>query len=565
MLNTQEISLAGEMLDRFREEGLKYDVENSLRRIWQKDATVWTNSGEENWLGWLTIGDETLNQAEQLKEFGRQVSERGFESVVLLGMGGSSLCPEVLAKTFQKEDFFRVLDSTVPSQVLRLAEEIDPSKTLFIVASKSGSTLEPNAFMAYFLNQVVEAVGEEKAGLHFVAITDPGSKLESFAKEQSFWRIFHGEPTVGGRFSALSVFGMVPHAAMGLYTGSFLKHAQNMRFACNDDDVKENPGALLGLFLGVAHNSGRDKLTIFTSESVSSLGAWMEQLIAESTGKNGVSIIPVDGEQVADVSKYGDDRVFAFIMCGDDEKLSGFAEELKEAGHPIAVIHMESEKGIGQEFFRWEMATAVAGSLMNINPFDQPDVEAAKIASRAITDEYEESGQLPEKTMFTPDVVFSFDGDSDVLTSLDTDIGASTVVREHLDRINAGDYLAIAAYVDMNDQNVSLVSEIREFLQSNYQVATTVGFGPRFLHSTGQAHKGGRNNGVFLQLTAEEENDADVPGQSFTFNVIKEAQARGDFEVLKERGRRALHIHFRNGDKEGLAALKELLEDAIRS
>ena len=346
---------------------------------------------------------------------------------------------------------------------------------------------------------------------------------------------------------------------MGLDIDAFTRDAQDMRFACNDDDAHENPGAKLGIALGVAHKAGKDKLTIVTSDSIYDLGAWMEQLIAESTGKSGVSIIPVDQEALMNADSYGDDRIFAVIKCGEDEKLDELAAELKSASIPVVEIAMESELGIGQEFFRWEIATAVAGSIMEINPFNQPDVESAKIEARKITDAFEETGELPLAQWFTEDAAFALDGDTDVITNAQNTSSCAEVIKAHLGRTGVSDYIALLAYVEMNVENAEVLSEIRKNLNRKYNVATSLGFGPRFLHSTGQAHKGGANNGVFLQITANEDIELEVPGQKYSFGVIKEAQARGDFEVLKERGRRSLHVHLKNGVAEGLQSLLKVI------
>ncbi|MDH3492396.1 MAG: bifunctional transaldolase/phosoglucose isomerase [Acidobacteriota bacterium] len=532
-----------------------------VERIWNKDPTVWTDSGEEAWLGWLDIVKKEHRQLEKYKAFHDAVGSAGFEYVVLLGMGGSSLCPEVFALTFGKENF-HILDSTVPARIQTLEKALDIEKTLFIVASKSGSTLEPNTFKQYFYERVADSVGQPKAGSHFVAITDPGSRLENEAARDGFWEVFHGEPTVGGRFSALSVFGLIPAAAMGIDVQRLLEGALEMIAECRELAADRNAGAMLGLLLGLCHRNGRDKLTIFTSPELFDLGAWLEQLLAESTGKEGVSIIPVDREAKLDAARYADDRVFAFLTLKGDERLDRFKFDLSDVGQPYVEIKLEDNLSIGQEFFRWEFATAVAGSVMGINPFDQPDVESAKIEARKITEAYEKSGRLPSDDPFLTEDGYSFFGDRELSGRVGQIKGAGTkeVVEAHLTRIRPHDYFAILAYVEMTSKNEEILQEIRAAVLRNYKVATCLGFGPRFLHSTGQAYKGGANQGVFLQITSDDAKDIDVPQQKYSFGVVKAAQSRGDFQVLLDRGRRALRIHMGAEVESDLLRLLETFE-----
>ncbi|MEQ1921760.1 MAG: transaldolase, partial [Pyrinomonadaceae bacterium] len=480
----------------------------------------------------------------------------GFRDVLLMGMGGSSLCPEVLAMTFGKVNF-HILDSTVPAQVKAAEDKLDLANTLFIVASKSGSTLEPNCFKQYFFERVIETVGRENAGRQFIAITDPGSKMEQVAKDDGFRHIFYGKPQIGGRFSALSAFGMTAAVSMGLDVESFLTNANEMVEACREEDISANPGALLGLILGVCHKNGRDKLTIVTSEEIFDLGAWMEQLVAESTGKDGVSIIPVDREMWYLV--YSKDRVFACVSVGDDDDIDAFYAEVTSAGHPAVRIKLSSIDTLGQEFFRWEFATAVAGSVMQINPFNQPDVESAKIEARKITDEYEMTGSLPnEKAFFNADGVSLFTSveyANKLVAIAGPDSSLQEIIEAHLAHIAEGDYFAILGYIEMNAEIESLLQSFRFDVLARTGVATCLGFGPRFLHSTGQAYKGGANNGVFLQITSDDALDLAVPGQNYTFGVVKSAQSRGDFQVLLDRGRRALRIHLSGDVTKGLEKL----------
>lgn len=534
------------------------DEKDLVGRIWSKDPTVWTGSGEERWLEWLGVIDRELADLGKYSEIARDSD--GFRDVVVLGMGGSSLCPEVLAVTFGKRNF-HILDSTVPAQIKTLERRLDLASTLFIVASKSGSTLEPNTFKQYFFERVSQTVGAEKAGRHFIAVTDPGSKMQQVAESDGFRRILFGEPKIGGRFSALSVFGMTAAAAMGLDVEDLLRRAQLMSDACRTAKAGDNPGAVLGVIMGSAHKAGRDKLTVFTSPEVYDLGAWLEQLVAESCGKNGVSIIPIDREPLQ--TEYGDDRLFVHIeYSGSNDFSTGDkAAALAQAGQPVVTVTVADLEDIGQEFFRWEFATAVAGAVMGINPFDQPDVESAKTEARKLTDEYERTGFLPGETPFLTDGGISFFAGAEYAEKLRRAAGdpsAAAVLKAHLEQIADRDYFALLAYLEMNSENEEALQEIRETVLKERHAATCLGFGPRFLHSTGQAYKGGADNGVFLQITADDAEDFPVPGQKYTFGVVKDAQARGDFQVLVDRNKRALRVHLKDVAT-GLSDLMELV------
>ncbi len=544
---------------------LKFDEwknADKIGRIWNMDASVWTNDDENKWLGWLEIVGRELNDLQKYKDF--SADAENFKDIVLLGMGGSSLCPEVFSITFGKQNF-HVLDSTVPAQIKTLESKLDLSNTLFIVASKSGSTLEPNTFKQYFYKRVAETVGEENAGKQFVAITDPGSKLEKLAKEENFRNTFYGEPTVGGRFSALSVFGMIPAAAMGIDVEEFLKNSMEMVHASKSHIPSENPAVVLGTILGVCHKHGRDKLTIFTSPEIYDVGAWLEQLIAESTGKQGVAIIPVDREKILEAEDYDEDRVFVYLKLKgtDDDGLDERIASLEAFGHPFVKIVLEDKMNLGQEFFRWEFATAVAGAIMEINPFNQPDVESAKIEARKLTDEYEKTGELPgEEAFYEEDGIKLFTNESN-LEKLNEFVGEdrslAKYLNAHIEHLQENDYFAVLAYIEMNEENEHLLQELRHKVLDKELVATALGFGPRFLHSTGQAYKGGANNGVFLQITAEDAEDFKVPEQDYTFGVVKSAQARGDFQVLLDRDRRALRVHLSENVKEDLERIVSMI------
>ncbi len=565
MLNSATYTLSPEIESAVIEQLDRLQDQNVIPRIWQKDAGVWTGSGEEKWLGWLGIIDEELAGLQKYSDLRKDIDEAGFDDILLMGMGGSSLCPEVLALSFGKENF-HILDSTVPARIETIEDELDLTKTLFIVASKSGSTLEPNCFKQYFYGRLCDLVGADKAGSHFIAVTDPGSKMEQIAREDGFRHIFYGKPEIGGRFSALSAFGLVAAASMGIEPENLLKRAREMAEDCRAENTTENSGALLGTVLGVCHRLGRDKLTIFASPEIYDLGAWLEQLLAESTGKNGKAIIPVDREPVLSPDQYGDDRVFVNLTLkgGRTEDDVHYAlQEIERAGHPVISIELESLYHLGQEFFRWEFATAVAGSIMGINPFDQPDVESAKVEARKLTDEYEQAGKLPDEAPFYEEdgiKLFSGGDYAEELTGLVEEESLAGYLEAHLWNLEDGDYFAILAYLEMDPVNENFVQSLRAKVLEQHTAATCVGFGPRFLHSTGQAYKGGPNTGVFLQITADDEIDFPIPGQKYTFGVVKAAQARGDFQVLIDRGRRALRIDLGEDIEAGRQKLLEAID-----
>jgi transaldolase/glucose-6-phosphate isomerase len=542
---------------------------NKVARLWQKDASLWSNTDESNWLGWLSICEEQLANIGTLKQLAAEVKAAKLKHVLLLGMGGSSLCPEVLRMTFGRVAGFPelyVLDSTDPVQIKAIEKKLDLRKTLCIVSSKSGSTLEPNIFKQYFFERVKKAVGDKLVGSRFIAVTDPGSKMQQVAENDKFWKIFAGVPSIGGRYSALSNFGMVPAAAMGMDLGKFLKNTLEMVRACGAGSAADtNPGVVLGTVLGVAANHGRDKITIIASPGVSDLGAWLEQLIAESTGKVGKGIIPVDRERLAKPTTYGDDRVFAYLRLAakPNQAQDAAVAAIEKAGHPVVRITLPNVYALGQEFFRWEIATAVAGSIIGINAFNQPDVEASKIETKKLTSEYEAQGSLPPELPFLVSKEAKLFADEKNSAALCGGKSLGDVVKTHLSRIGPGDYFAVLGYIPMNAENEKALQTIRHSVRDAKKVATCLGFGPRFLHSTGQAYKGGTNTGVFLQITCDDQSDLAVPGQSYTFGVVKSAQARGDFAVLAERGRRALRVHLGKNLKSGLNALAKAVAQGL--
>jgi transaldolase/glucose-6-phosphate isomerase len=568
-VNRQSYTLPDKLANDVNASLQNWKKSGKVKRLWQRDASLWTGTDEDKWLGWLDITEQQIENLDTLKDIAADVKKAGFKNALLLGMGGSSLCPEVLRMTFGKAAGYpdlHVLDSTDPAQIKATDEKVDLASTVCIVSSKSGSTLEPNIYKQYFFDRVKAKVGEKEVGNRFIAITDPGSKMQRVAEKDKFRKIFTGVPSIGGRYSALSNFGMVPAAVMGIDVSKFLKTTQKMVEACGEDtDATTNPGVILGTILGIAANQGRDKLTIVTSPGIFDLGAWLEQLIAESTGKSGKGIIPVDRELLAKPDTYGDDRVFAYLRLESepDKEQSSAVDALAKAGHPVVRIVLDDIYNLGQEFFRWEIATAVAGALIGINAFNQPDVEASKTETRKLTTEYESTGKLPSESPF-------FTGDG---CKLYTDIknaaalkGGGTLagfLSKHLARIGTGDYFAVLGYITMNEAHEDALQAIRLAVRDNKKVATVLGFGPRFLHSTGQAYKGGPNSGVFLQITCDDAVDILVPGQKYTFGVVKAAQARGDFAVLAERGRRALRVHIGKDVAAGLATLTNAINQAL--
>jgi transaldolase/glucose-6-phosphate isomerase len=541
-----------------------------IRRLWQHDKSVWTGTDEHKWLGWLNSA--AAADVADYEDFAHRVKGQNFTDAVVLGMGGSSLGPEVLAQTFEKQPGFpklHVLDSTDPAQVRSLQASINLANTLFIVSSKSGGTTEPNVMKDYFFARVSEAIGADKAGHRFIAVTDPGSSLEKVATKQGFARIFHGDPTIGGRYSVLSPFGLVPAAAAGIDVRTLLKHTLAMVRSCGPDvPPHENPGVQLGLAMGLAGLEGRDKVTILSSKKIADFGAWAEQLIAESTGKDGKGLIPIDGEPLGDVSLYGNDRFFIDIRT-DGESDAAHEDKLaalEKAGHPVARIVMNSIDHLGQEFFRFEMATAVAGSVLGINPFNQPDVEDAKIKTRELTAAFEKSGALPAEEPVVSGAqaeLYTDEHNAAELREAGANGDLGSWLKAHLARTGRGDYVALLAYIERDDTHIDSLQHMRLAVRDSRHVATCAEFGPRFLHSTGQAYKGGPDSGVFLQITADDDKDLAVPGQKASFGVIKAAQARGDFDVLTERGRRALRVHLKGDLESGLKMLDAAIHDAL--
>jgi len=577
-LTPQTVSV-GEYADAVKKTQEVWRIDGNIRKLWSRDASLWTGQDEGQWLDWLTIVDNQLEAGTHLPEVAADVKKSGYKHALLLGMGGSSLAPEVWKKTFgtvSGAPELLVLDSTVPAQVKAFEKKIDPKNTVFIVSSKSGGTIEPNVFKQYFLDKVKKAVGDKEAGSRFICVTDPKTKMNEIAKKDGFRHIFFGLKGIGGRFSALSNFGLVPLAVMGVDTKKFLDQTEIMVQACSSCVPPElNPGVTLGIVLGTLAKAGRDKVTVIASPAIASLGAWLEQLMAESTGKahpqtgQGTGLIPVDGEKVGSPDAYGKDRVFVYERLASEpsKEQDAAIDALEKAGQPVVRINVADKYDVGQEMFRWEIATAVAGAILGINAFNQPDVEEAKVAARSLMAQFVEKGSLPEeKPILSGDGLSLFtDGrNADAIaTAAGGNKSAEAFLKAHLGRIKPGDYFAINAYVEMTDANEATLQAIRHTVRDKKKVATTLGFGPRFLHSTGQLHKGGPNSGVVLQITSDDAEDVPIPGEKFSFGVLKAAQASGDFKVLTDRGRRVLRVHLGKDVAAGLKKLQDIVAKAL--
>ena len=545
----------------------KMEKENYAQRFWKKDPTLWKEEADhrkiiENSLGWLTVAEEMLAKTEDLQSFSSEVQSAGFQHIFLLGMGGSSLCPEVFRRSFGRIKGYPellVLDSTDPETIRRFESQIDLGRTLFVVASKSGTTTEPLMFYEYFFDRVSSVKGKQ-AGENFVAITDPGSLLEKIAAEKKFRRTFLNWPDIGGRYSALSYFGMVPAALMGLDVPQLLHQTVETQRECAANiPISKNPGAELGAILGSLAKEGRDKVTFFIPPPIDSLGLWIEQLIAESTGKDGRGILPIAGEPPGSPAVYSADRLFVSISLRDshNQAMEDRLRALENAGHPVVRHELQDRLSLGAEFFLWEIATAVAGSLLHIDAFDQPNVQESKDNTKSLLAHYKKEGKLPEQSL-----LWSGDGvrvfcDEETLRTLQGGKTLRDCIQAHLQRIKPDDYFALTAYIQETHEHDELLQRIRTEVRNHWKVATTVGYGPRFLHSTGQLHKGGPPNGVFIQITASDVHDLPIPGEPQTFGVLKQAQALGDFQSLSSRHRRAIRFDCGSEINAGLTKLLE--------
>jgi transaldolase / glucose-6-phosphate isomerase len=555
--------------------GLDARIENALKRaaeerwverIWAKDASLWKSEPEhrktiENALGWLNATEAARAQINDIKRFAGEVRAEGFTHLVLLGMGGSSLCPEVFRRTFGRQKNFPellVLDSTDPETIKAIEDQINIRRTLFIVASKSGTTIEPLSFYKYFFARV-EEIKAERSGENFIAITDPGTLMERTARERKFRRTFLNPPDIGGRFSALSLFGLVPAALMGIDVREMWRRAEHAVEECGVHvPIEQNAGALLGCAMGAHALSGRDKLTLITDDSIKSLGLWIEQLVGESTGKEGKGIVPVAGEPLSEPEAYGADRFFVAVYA---EELSDDTERklnaLEAAGHPV--MRREIEDGalsLGAEFFVWEMATAVAGACLQINPFDQPNVQESKDRTRELLEELTREGKLNEDApLISEGELKVYGAESSRAASSESNETVSSIISNHLSNAREGDYFALLAYIHESDAHDRLLRQIAEVVRDKQRIAATFGYGPRYLHSTGQLHKGGADNGVFLVVTNDKQEDRAVPGEAYSFATLNRAQALGDFAALTTRGRRALRVHLGRETERGLQTL----------
>ncbi|MBC8029811.1 MAG: bifunctional transaldolase/phosoglucose isomerase [Pyrinomonadaceae bacterium] len=549
---------------------LEAEQADVVRRIWKKDASLWKTEAVHqkiitNSMGWLTVPAEMLEVADELRKFAEAVRDAAqFEHVMVCGMGGSSLCPEVLRQTFSRQDGFPellVLDSTDPDAISNLAAEIDLERCLFVIASKSGTTTEPLAFHRYWYHEVAQR--SATPGQSFIAITDPGSQMADTARAEGFRQIFLNQSDIGGRYSALSYFGMTPAALMGLDVKRLLKSAASMANACGETmPMHENPGARLGVIMAECARAGRDKLAIVADDKLSAVGLWVEQLIAESTGKEGNGIVPIVGEPLGPVSEYGDDRLFVSLAVGTlDDRTKSQLKALEDAGHPVVYRTLRDLYELCAEFFLWEFATAFAAWRMGINPFDQPNVQESKDATKALLDVFNREGKLPEQSAIASDGTLTVYADDQIGAGVSASASGSVpaIVRQHLARTKPGDYVAVLAYLEETPEIDAAIQAIRHSLREATRCATTTGYGPRFLHSTGQLHKGGPDSGVFIQLTAPDRTDLRVPGESYSFSVLKEAQAQGDFESLLSHGRRAIRVDLGDDVLSGLRKLKELI------
>jgi glucose-6-phosphate isomerase len=545
----------------------RWSSERVAERLWARDGSLWASTGKRPeevaaWLGWLDLPVRMQARVPELERIAREVRDDGYSRAAVLGMGGSSLAPELFSRVFgdvlgasrsEAGMELRILDSTHPDAVRGFREWAESAKTIFCVSSKSGSTTEPNAFHA--------AMSAHAPALDFIAITDPGTVLADVARSQGFRAIVEGPPDVGGRYSALSVFGLLPAALHGLDLDGLLSRASEMAEACRAP-AEDNPGLQLGAAIGEAALAGRDKLTILASPRLASLGDWIEQLVAESTGKAGRGIVPVVGEPIGDADSYGADRQFVLIsLAGDaDSRLPGLAADLARLGHPVEEIVLEDPLEVGAAFVRWEVATAAAGIVLEIDPFDQPNVQEAKDATRQLLDAFRRDGSLPQPAPLVAEPGLAAYGDPSTLG--DEPVSVDGAVRALVDTARAGDYFALLAYLPADPATVEQLQRVRLLIRDRAGLAATLGIGPRFLHSTGQLHKGGPDTGIFLQLTGEPRRDLQIPGWPERFGTLIAAQAAGDLAALERRGRRVLRLHLAD-PQAGLTRLEAMMHEAL--
>ena len=537
-----------------------WEADRVADRLWASDGSLWATSGKPAaalaaWLGWLDLPARMAGRLGELERLAREVSADGYSQVAVLGMGGSSLAPDLFGSLFDPGSAgaeLRILDSTHPDAVRDLRSWAESARTLFCVSSKSGSTTEPNAFYA--------AMAEHAPALDFVAITDPGSSLAAMARAQGFRAIVDGEPDVGGRYSALSAFGLLPAALHGVDIASLLDRAAAMAAACRRP-APQNPGLQLGATLGEAALAGRDKLTIFTSARLAGLGGWIEQLVAESTGKEGRGIIPVVGEGMGSVGSYGSDRLFVFIGSADEPQAEAerLADDLELAGHPVMRFVLRDALAVGAEFFRWQVATAAAGMVLGIDPFDQPNVQESKDATLTLLETYRRDGLLPSPAPMVAEPGIS--AYADPATLGDAPVTVTGAVRALLDGLRPGGYLALLPFLPGDAITTGSLARMRTVARDRLRVATTAGIGPRFLHSTGQLHKGGPNSGAFLQITGDPRRDLPIPGWQESFGTLIAAQALGDLDALQHHRRRVVRLHLAD-PASGLGRVESMIIDA---
>lgn len=540
-------------------EVLKDWQNNKARRLWASDTTLWTHRDEAQWMGWLNVIPSTLDEVPRIEALAEDIKAAGFKHIVLLGMGGSSLCAVLMAQTFgQIKEYpcLHILDSTDPMQIRHLEDLIDLKLTFFIVSSKSGTTLEPNILKSYFYTRLQAVLKKSEVGDRFLAITDPNTPLDWMAKNEHFKTIFYGLPSIGGRYSALSNFGMVPLGLMGIDVKLFLN---------NTKKTQNNRGVELGVYLGVCAQQGKDKVTVIVSPGICALGAWLEQLIAESTGKMGKGLIPIDQEPLGDPNVYNYDRVFVYIRLDNapDIEQDRALARIEESGQTVIRRQLANKLHLGAELFSWEIATAVACSILGINPFNQPDVEASKVRTLELMTEYEKTRKMITPTpFFAEEGLQLFSDETNVRAirkRMDMDPSLLAYLEAHFSRTQLGDYVCLSAFIENSEAHTAVLQEIRRLIRDGKKVATCLGFGPRLLHSSGQLYKGGPNTGVFLQITSDKAFDIWVPNHAYTFGFVINAQAQADFEALVKDERRILRIHLGKDSYAGLQKLKALL------
>jgi len=558
----------------------RVDEQKFSRRLWERDPAVWKSEPAHqriirNALGWLTVPDSMRAQASEVLSFVEEVKHAGFKCAVVLGMGGSSLCPDVCRATFGTAPGFlelHVLDSTVPASVARLEKSIELARTLFLVSSKSGGTAETLSFYKYFCNRVGSLKGG-RAGENFVAITDPGTSLEKLALQHNFRKVFHGQPDIGGRYSALSNFGMVPAALAGTDVQTLLAKAEEMARACAAAvPAADNPGVWLGVTMAEAARVGRDKVTFVISPGIATFADWAEQLIAESTGKEGKGLVPVAGEPLGEPAVYGNDRLFIHMRLASqaDQRTEDKLQALEAAGHPVIRLEVRNELDLGREFFRWEVATATAGALLGINPFDQPNVQESKDNTNRLLAKFRAQGKFPEEEPVAQSENIAFYCDGLTRSGLEGRMrlqgppAGTDYLAAFLAQARPVDYLALLAFLEPATELKARLELLRLRLRDALRLATTVGFGPRYLHSTGQLHKGGAANGLFVHITADDAQDLPVPGEAYSFSVLKQAQALGDLQSLRSKNRRVARFHLKKSVLVGMAELSGLVEAAIK-